>query len=607
MPPSDKVRSGRASLPLLDIVPRMRRMVSRPEAMRPALAVAAVSGLTEGLALAAMLPAISSLSSGEPVWGMRVGGWLTVFAVLASASFGLNYLQSRKTYAVALDFLHSIHRLVGDQVSKQPLGWFGRPIAGRLSRMVSTELMSAGEIFAHMIGPLVARTASGLVVVVAAWFWDPLLGLILTVAVPVFVVITLAATALMRRGRAVHEPEEVILSNRIVEYAQCQGALRSCGRSDDFPPLTDALDRTRSAKMRAHWVETVGMMLSGMATQGVVVVLIVVTGSLAVSGTLEPIPALAFIGLALRFTSILSAITESAMALESRRPLLDALDDVLTAEALPEPATPAELTAPGTIELENVTFGYAEGTEPVLKGVSLSVPSRSMVALVGPSGSGKTTIARLISRFHDVDSGTVKVGGVPVTEQTGEQLMAQLSMVFQDVYLFDDTLAANIAIGRAGATEGEIRAAADLAGVSEIARRLPDGWDTRVGEGGRALSGGERQRVAIARALLKQAPIVLFDEATSALDVENEANIVAAIEKLREQATVLIIAHRLDTIVAADRIIALDDRGGVEAQGTHEELLSTVGADDAAGASRSGTYRRFWERLRSAQGWQLTG
>ncbi|MFT4201174.1 ABC transporter ATP-binding protein [Gordonia sp. (in: high G+C Gram-positive bacteria)] len=581
------------NLPLIDIIPRMKRMVSKPQALRPALFAAAASGLAEGLALAAMLPAISSLASGDAVWGMHVGGWLIVFAVLAVASFGLIYLQERLTYDVALDFLYSIHRLVGDQVSKQPLGWFNRPLAGRLSRMVSTELMQAGEIFAHMIGPLVSRMTSAIVIVIAAWFWNPLLGLVLTIAAPVFMLITLASTSFMRRGGRVHEPQEVNLANRIVEYAQCQGALRSCGQSEHFAPLDDALEDTRSARVKAMWIETAGMVLSGMVTQGVVVVLITVAGSLAVSGSLQPIPALAFIGLALRFTSTLSTITESAMSLESRRPLLDALDEVLTAGPLPEPATPATLTAPGTVELDGVTFAY-DDSDPVLSDVSLSVPAGSMVALVGPSGSGKTTVARLVSRFYDADSGTVKVGGVPVTEQTTEQLMGQLSMVFQDVYLFDDTLEANIAVGREDASRQEIRAAADLAGVTEVANRLPDGWESQVGEGGRALSGGERQRVAIARALLKQSPIVLLDEATSALDVENEANIVAAVEKLREQATVLIIAHRLDTIAAADQIVALTDDGRVEAQGTHEQLLE-----------QGGTYARFWDRLHSAQGWRL--
>ncbi|MFC9979259.1 ABC transporter ATP-binding protein [Gordonia sp. NPDC127522] len=583
------------SLPLIDIVPRMRRMVTHPEAMRPAIVASMVVGAVEGVALATLLPTITALAKGTAVWGIGLAGWLVVLAVLSVAGFGLNYFAERANYVVALDFLRSLHRLVGDQVAKQPLGWFARPLAGALSRMVSTELMSAGEIFAHMFGPLVSRSTSAFVIIVAAWFWDPALGLILTVAVPVFVVMTLASTALMRKGRSIHEPSEVTLANRVVEYAHCQGSIRSCGRSEDYAPLQRALEGTYTAKRNGLWLETVGMLLSGMVTQGVIVILITVTGSLAVDGSLDPIPALAFIGLALRFTSTLQAITTSAMALESRRPLLDGLDDVLTAQTLPEPRTATNLPAPGTVELHNVTFSYSPGAQPALRDVTMSVPAGSMVALVGPSGGGKTSIARVISRFYDVDSGRVLVGGLPVTEQTTEQLMGQLSMVFQDVYLFDDTLEANVAVGRSDASTTEVRAAAELAGVTEIADRLSDGWRSRVGEGGRALSGGERQRVAVARALLKRAPIVLLDEATSALDIENEANIVAAVEKLREDSTVIVIAHRLSTIARADRIVALGADGRVEAQGTHDELL-------AAG----GTYAQFWHRLEDAQGWQLT-
>ncbi|MBF1735501.1 MAG: ATP-binding cassette domain-containing protein, partial [Trueperella pyogenes] len=212
-----------------------------------------------------------------------------------------------------------------------------------------------------------------------------------------------------------------------------------------------------------------------------------------------------------------------------------------------------------------------------------------------PSGCGKTTIARLIARFYDVNSGTVSVGGRDVRQWDPAELMAQLSLVFQDVYLFDDTLVANVRIGRPEASDTELEEAARLSGVDEIVARLPLGWETRVGEGGRALSGGERQRVSIARALLKDAPIVLFDEATSALDPENEHRVTAAMDVLRQNASLIVIAHKLDTITAADQIVVLDENGRVVQIGTHSQLFAETG----------GQYRAFWDARTRAAGWRL--
>ena len=224
----------------------------------------------------------------------------------------------------------------------------------------------------------------------------------------------------------------------------------------------------------------------------------------------------------------------------------------------------------------------------------MNVPARSMCAIVGPSGSGKTTIARLIARFWDTGSGTVRVSGTDVRDMPTAQLMEQLSMVFQDVYLFDDTLDANVRIGDPAADDEQVRWAADLAGVTEIVDRLPHGWDTRVGEGGRALSGGERQRVSIARALLKRAPIVLLDEATSSLDPQNEAVVGAGVRELvAEGRSVVVVAHRIATVRHADRILFLDGGRLVEA-GDHEALL-------AAG----GRYADFWRERRAAAGWTI--
>lgn len=332
--------------------------------------------------------------------------------------------------------------------------------------------------------------------------------------------------------------------------------------------------------------------MSGVGTQAVVVGLIMLAAGLALGGQLGPLEAFAFIGIALRFNQILSEISEQRLGLESQRQNVATVDD-LDASVLGDTTEPAALPTPGSIQLDRVRFGYRSDT-PVLNSISLTVPPRTMTALVGPSGSGKTTIARLVARFYDVDSGTVRVGGIDVRDQSVEQLMGQLSMVFQAVYLFDDTLRANVLVGNPSASNDEIERAARLAGVSEIVDRLPDGWNSLVGEGGRALSGGERQRVSVARALLKRSSIVLLDEATSALDPENEANIVAAVEELRQRSTVLVIAHKLDTIRSADAIVVLGDDGCVEQAGTHDELIAAPGR-----------YRDFWNSRIQASGWRL--
>lgn len=605
---------------MFELISRLREPLSAAGRtnFRQVTALSCIVGVVRGLSLIAFIPAAIALTSGRPAWGMNLTAWLIVLALCALASFITEYLLAMRSYMVSFDFLSNMHRAIGDKVASLPLGSFRADTAGKMSRLVSRELMLLGEMFAHMYSPFIAAIVTSLTMLVGITVFSPALGLVCVLAIPVIAGGVWVARACLNSGSALKEPPAQELSHRIVEYATKQGALRACGRSSSYEPLERAEDTYGKAARRSLIRETIGQVVNGMAAQVVVVSLIIVIGLLAVDGSVSPVEAIVSIGLLLRFTQILVDIGTLASAFETRRPVLDLSHEVLSAPELPIlPASPDQDPAccdqdpvssnhdpsssdqnpalsDSCVALTDVSFAY-EADHPVLRGVSFQVAPGTMTAIVGPSGCGKTTIARLVARFYDVDAGSVSVGGRDVRQWDTAQLMAQLSLVFQDVYLFDDTLEANVRIGRADASDDDVKEAARLSGVDEIVERLPLGWKTRVGEGGRALSGGERQRVSIARALLKAAPIVLFDEATSALDPENENRITDAMGALRRNATLIVIAHKLDTITAADQIVVLDHSGRVAQVGTHAELYS----------QSDGQYRAFWQARSRAAGWRL--
>lgn len=584
---------------MFELISRLREPLSAAGRtnFRQVTALSCIVGVVRGLSLIAFIPAAIALTSGRPAWGMNLTAWLIVLALCALASFITEYLLAMRSYMVSFDFLSNMHRAIGDKVASLPLGSFRADTAGKMSRLVSRELMLLGEMFAHMYSPFIAAIVTSLTMLVGITVFSPALGLVCVLAIPVIAGGVWVARTCLNSGSALKEPPAQELSHRIVEYATKQGALRACGRSSSYEPLERAEDTYGKAARRSLIRETIGQVVNGMAAQVVVVSLIIAIGLLAVGGSVSPVEAIVSIGLLLRFTQILVDIGTLASAFETRRPVLDLSHEVLSAPELPIlPASSDQDPAysDSAVALTDVSFAY-EADHPVLRGVSFQVAPGTMTAIVGPSGCGKTTIARLVARFYDVDAGSVSVGGRDVRQWDTAQLMAQLSLVFQDVYLFDDTLEANVRIGRAEASDDDVKEAARLSGVDEIVERLPLGWKTRVGEGGRALSGGERQRVSIARALLKAAPIVLFDEATSALDPENENRITEAMGALRRNATLIVIAHKLDTITAADQIVVLDHSGRVAQVGTHAELYS----------QSDGQYRAFWQARSRAAGWRL--
>lgn len=549
-------------------------------------------GVVQGVATVLLVPFLEALLAGDTTGAWTWAGALLVAVIAACV---LYHVQAMAGFGVALVVLTTMHTRLGDHVSSLPLGWFSSERVGRLSRLTTGGTTMVAGLFAHLLTPLVVALVTPATIVLAMLLFDRRLALAALVCVPVLWLAFRASARWVGRGDELDDAAAVGAGNRVVEFARAQRTLRAFGRgAAGYEPLDEAIEAQRRAGRRSVWLATAGIVAGGFAVQLAFSALILTGAFLALGGDIDPVRMVALVALAARFTGPLAEVGDHAGAVRIARNDLRRLVAVLTERPLPEPGTSADRTERGAVELDRVVFGY-EPDRPVLDGMSLRIAPRETVALVGTSGSGKTTVTRLVARFWDVDAGTVRVGGADVRDQTTEDLMAQLALVFQDVYLFDGTLEDNVRLGRPDASAAELAEAARLAGVTEIVERLPAGWATRVGEGGTSLSGGERQRVSIARALLKDADIVLLDEATAALDPENERFFTESMRVLARRSTVLVIAHRLPTVVAADRIVVLHD-GGVAEVGTHTELLE-----------RGGRYAAFWESRRRARGWRLIG
>ncbi|UCA52408.1 ABC transporter ATP-binding protein/permease [Streptomyces sp. WA6-1-16] len=552
--------------------------------------------VAQGLAVSLLVPVLGDLLGGDTGGAARWTGWLAVAVLI---TLGAHYVQAMLGFRVALVILTTLHHRLGDHVAALPLGWFDGTTVGRLTRMGTKSVLSIAGSCAHLLQPLVTGVLTPATVVVVMVFLDWRLGLAAVVCSPLILLAARVSVRLLNRMDEIDDAAGVEASGRVLEFARNQPVLRAFGRTTDgYPPLEAALEEQRAAARKQVWMAVPGMLLGGFAVQMCFSALIGVGASLALDGAVDPVELVALLALVARFAGPLAEVGEFAAVVRMARNDMGRVRAVLDEPPLPEPERSTPVREPGAVEVDRVRFGYpgrrGEGPgDVVLDDVSFTVAPRTVTALVGASGSGKTTLTRLIARFFDVDAGTVRVGGVDVRDQTTAGLMEQLSLVFQDVYLFDDTLVGNIRVGRPDASEADVLEAARLAGVDEIVERLPDGWETRVGEGGTSLSGGERQRVSIARALLKDAPIVLLDEATAALDPENEAYVQRSIEALRERSTLLVIAHRLSTVTAADQIVVLDE-GRVTEVGTHQELMVL-----------DGRYARFWNERHRALGWRI--
>lgn len=564
--------------------PRARRLLITE------LVFIVATAVLQGAAFLLLVPLLQALLRGDTdaAWS-----WLTVMAAVGAGYVVTTWFASQIGMKASGALLDSLLTRLGDRLIELPVAWFGQDRSGLAAGIATQGAMFVSNMPYAILRQILIGFITPGTVLAGMYVFDWRLAVAMTVMVPVILFGYRWLQRAIGRGDVVHAEAVTDASNRVIEFARAQPALRTAGEGSIADRLVaDALQNQHRAYRGLLVTGGAGIATFAGLVQLSLTLLLVVGAYLAVGGTVDVATLIALLVLGVRFNEPIVAAGDLGGGVAVARTTLDQLDRLAAVAALPEPQTPAK-PADWGIGFEDVTFGY--GDEPVLQDLSFNAPAGGMTAIVGPSGAGKTTITKLIARFYDPEPGTVTIGGVPLPELGTATVEAAVAPVSQDVYLFDDTIVNNVWLGNPDMTREEVIAAASRARVDEIAYRLPGGWDARVGEGGTNLSGGERQRVSIARALLKDAPIVLLDEATSALDVGNEIAIGEAIDRIRADRTLIVVAHRLQTIMTAEKIIMLAGDGSISETGTHTELLAA-----------HGSYARYWTERVDATGWQLT-
>lgn len=550
-----------------------RLLGSDAPVLRRYLLLALASGVMNGLTIAVIVPVLMRLLRGD----LRAAlPWLCVLLAGALLCWLWRRHVERAGVDVGLTVLGWGRERIGDHVALLPPGWFTPANTARLSYVITHGMMEVAQLPAHVFTPVLSGMVVPVVVAMALFLLDWRMGLLALAALPLMGLVFVLAARFGHRADAEWHENAAATSARAVEFARSQAVLRAFGGGIGF--LDTAIGEQHNAAARLIRLLMVSVVLNGWLMQAVFAGLLIL-GAQGLTGANPPeavIAAVVSLILANRFIEPLLDVAGYGEALRSARVHLDAIDAILCVPSLPEPERPQQ-PRDASVELGNVTFRYTPDEPEVLKDVSFRVAPGEMVALAGASGSGKTTVLRLVARFFDPEAGSLSIGGVALRDIGGVGLTRAVSQIFQESWLFSGSIRDNILMGRPEASGAELADAIRLAGVEEIAARLPDGLDTQVGEGGSLLSGGERQRIAIARALIKRAPVLLVDEATAALDAANEAAIARTLADLRGRVTVIVVAHRPATLRMADRIVVLNG-GRVVEEGTPAALQAAGGA-----------------------------
>ena len=531
---------------------------------------------------------MGTLTEGSPLPGSAIVlGLLVLFALL---SFVAHWQQYKATYGLVYNEVKTTRLSLAERLRKLPLGYFGKRDLADLTETIMGDVNRMEHVWSHVLGYLYGAYISTAIIAVCLLVYDWRLAVACLWGVPVAFGLLFGSRKIAARNAERTKKAAVRVSDGIQEALENVREIRATNQEERYlNGLNQKIDEYERVTIQGELGTGLFVNAASVIMRLGVATTILVGANLILTGSIDFMLLFLFLLVITRvyapFDQSLALIAEMFVSQVSA----DRMNEIYDTPK----AEGAEKFEPKghDIVFEHVGFSYDE--KGVLHDVSFTAKEGEVTALVGPSGSGKSTCARLAARLWDISKGVIRVGGVDISTVDPEVLLRDYSMVFQDVVLFDDTVMENIRLGKRGATDEEVRAAAKAANCDEFVHRLPQGYNTPIGENGAKLSGGERQRISIARALLKDAPIILLDEATASLDVENETKVQGALSRLLTGKTVLVIAHRMRTVEAADKIVVLAD-GRVAEEGTPAELMD-----------KNSLYRRMVELQRQSAGWRL--
>ena len=559
--------------------------------LRAHLALTVTSALLRAAAVVLLVPLLSALFGDQPTTAYP---WLGAVAAATVLGWVVDAVASRLGFELGFGLLDHAQHDVAERLTRIRLAWFTSAHRSDARQAIAATGPDLVGLIVNFVTPLVGAVLLPPAIALALLAIAPPLALAALVGLPVMLGALWLGGRSTRTADAAAEEANADLTERLVEFGRTQEVLRASRRATPArSQVASALAGQHAATMRLILLQAPGQLLFGIASQIALIALAGTAAALVLRGEVSAAAGVALIVVTVRYLEPFTTIAELAPGLETVRLTLARIRAVLDAPVVPHGTDDRPVSAPPEIRLRDVQVRYALDGPAVVDGLDLTLAAGSTAAVVGPSGSGKTTLLSLIAGLVEPTRGQVLLDGRDAAELTAQARRDAVTVVFQDSYLFDGSIEDNIRVGDPCAGAERVDAVTELARVDEIVERLPDGAANPVGEAGGRLSGGERQRVSIARALVKPAPVLLVDEATSALDTENERAVVDALTRDPQPRTRVIVAHRLSSIAAADRVLFVDG-GAIVEDGTVEELLA-----------RQGRFATFWAHQHAGARWRL--